>query len=323
MSTDTEQPSVRAVRTESGSGDGSPLVATLRRPSRPVIIAAVLVALLLAGGIAINRGVMPWQDGGDGAADRAAALTAARTAATTLTTLDAAAPEESVAAWAEVTTGELAEAVGAGEADFQKLITSGGFDTSSTIQEAAVATFDGDAGVAEVLVAIDVQLTPQRGQGTTERLSLAVTVEEVDDSWKASALAPLGSGDTVGGGSDALSADIATDVASAMVSLWSYDHRRLAGVESLAPITTPDFLDEYAATYQEIERLAPQAKAVVKARVTGIATIAEDGDRATVLVFLTQRARKGGGKATTADTRLRVAVEKVDGQWRVDGVTPL
>lgn len=313
-------------QTDSGSGaegGDAGLLDRLRRNSRGVVVAAmVIVLLLVAGGIALDRGLMPWQDD-DHTADRAAALAAARDAASTLTTLDAADPEASIAAWSEVATGELREAVESGQADFQQLITTGGFDTASSIQEAAVATFEpgeGDAAAsAEVLVAIDVTLTPTNGQANLERLSLAVTVDETDDGWKASALTPVSNGTTVGGEAD----EIATDISAAMVRLWSYDYRDLGGVDSLVSITTPDFLDEYAATYQRIEKLAPDAKAVVKAQVTGIATIVAEDDRATVLVFLTQRARKGGDGPTAGATRLRVAVEKVDGSWVVDGVTPI
>lgn len=294
------------------------LTARLRRPSRTMLVGALVALLLVASGVAFQQRLLPWQDDEPDVDEaRTAALASARTAATTLTTLDAAAPDASIEAWSDVTTGDLREAVATGEADFQQLITSGGYDTSSTVQEAAVATIDAAAGTAEVLVAIDVALTPADGRPSTELLSLGITVDRTEDGWKASALAPVARGATIGGGSDA----IATDVAAAMVSLWSYDHRKLAGVDAVASVTTPDFLDEYAATYAEIERLAPQTKAVVKAEVTGIATLAVDGDRATVLVFLAQQARKGKARPTIGQTRLRVAVEKVDGHWVVDQAT--
>lgn len=302
--------------------DESRLAVSLRQPPRLVVI-AVVVALLLGGG-ALYYGLVV-RDGSDStgsAAGRDDALAAARSAAVVLTTLDASAPDESVAEWQDVTTGDLNDAVASGESDFQALISTGDIDTRSSVQEAAVVAFDGEAGTADVLVAVDVTLTPARGRETLERLGLSIAMAHTDDGWKASALTTVTAGAAAVAPTDAEGADVASAIGPAMVELWSYDYRSLSGVDALAPITTSEFLDEYAATYRRIEELAPAAKAVVQAEVTGIAVIAREDDNATVLVFLVQRARKGGADPVDADTRLRVDAELVDGTWRVDGVTP-
>ncbi|KAA1420971.1 hypothetical protein F0U44_01110 [Nocardioides humilatus] len=247
---------------------------------------AALVAVVCLGA-AVTYGMDAYRDGDTDAPDtgRADAVAAARKAAVTLTS----------------------RAAGRAEVD-------------AVVQEAAASSYDEKAGAAEVLVALDVTLRPKGAPSTLQRLRLSVSMEEDGGDWKATgsrtvsvgAAAPEGDG-----------GDLQTEISTAMTQLWSYDYRALVGVDSLAPVTTPDFLDDYASTYEQIEELAPQTSAVVTATVSGVAVIAEEGDHASLLVFLDQRARKGKARPVDAGTRLRVEAEEIDGTWRVDGVTPV
>jgi Mce-associated membrane protein len=89
-----------------------------------------------------------------------------------------------------------------------------------------------------------------------------------------------------------------------------------------ARLGTAGFTKQYAAVYDNLDQLAPQQKAVVVAEVTQVAVQRLDGDRATAIVFLSQRATKAGSDPSTATARLRVRMQRVDGAWKVAAADP-
>lgn len=122
----------------------------------------------------------------------------------------------------------------------------------------------------------------------------------------------------------AATTDLARVVASDMTTLWSYDYRTLDESRAeTARLGTKKFAGQYAGVFDHIEELAPAQKAVVVAKVTQVAVQRLAGDRATAIVFLSQTATKAGaGAPSTAAARLRVAMERVSGTWKVASVQP-
>jgi Mce-associated membrane protein len=118
--------------------------------------------------------------------------------------------------------------------------------------------------------------------------------------------------------------DVARQVQSAMTELWSYDYRDLDQSRAdAARLGTSAFTKQYASVFANILDLAPKQKAVVVAEVTQVAVQRLDGDRATAIVFLSQRATKAGAATpSTAAARLRVRMERHSGTWKVAAVQP-
>jgi len=117
---------------------------------------------------------------------------------------------------------------------------------------------------------------------------------------------------------------VARQVEAAMTALWSYDYRTLDESRAeAARVGTAAFAQEYASVYDNLDRLAPEQKAVVVATVTQVAVQRLDGDRATAIVFLNQRATKAtAGTPSTATARIRVRMTKVGRAWKVAAVDP-
>lgn len=124
--------------------------------------------------------------------------------------------------------------------------------------------------------------------------------------------------------SETASQAVLKQASEAMVELWSYDYRKLQdGPAAAARLGTPGFVSQYAGVFENIQSLAPQAQAVVTAQVAQAAVRSLHGDRATVIVFLNQKAdKRATGQTATAGARLRVEMQRVDGSWKVSSVTP-
>jgi Mce-associated membrane protein len=118
--------------------------------------------------------------------------------------------------------------------------------------------------------------------------------------------------------------DVARKIEAAMTELWSYDYRTLDQSRAeTARLGTAAFTKKYASVYDSLEALAPEQKAVVVATVTQVGVQRLDGDHATAIVFLNQRATKtAAGTASTATARLLVQMVRVAGAWKVAAVQP-
>jgi len=110
----------------------------------------------------------------------------------------------------------------------------------------------------------------------------------------------------------------------AMISLWSYDYRSLDKSRTAAEqVGTPAFMKDYADVFKNIDKLAPQTKAIVTATVPHLAVRELRDDKADVIVFLEQQATKQKtGQKSAAGARLRVEMQRVDGLWKVASAEP-
>ncbi len=110
-----------------------------------------------------------------------------------------------------------------------------------------------------------------------------------------------------------------------------YDHRDLAaGLRESTAVMTPAYAQEFRVEFRRTavpraRRQQEVADAVV--RDAGLVRVADD-DRAVCLVFVDLRLLATEGKTldrprVTGRTRLRVTLDRVDGEWLVAGLTAL
>jgi Mce-associated membrane protein len=121
-------------------------------------------------------------------------------------------------------------------------------------------------------------------------------------------------------------ADALAAATQAVPSLLTYDASTVAG---LAKDESGVLTDSFAAEYTKLvnEELAPAAKQrqlVTQTEVASGGVVTEGKDRVTVLLFLNQVSLAKGMK-TPAETgsRVRVVLQRVGGEWRIDKLTPL
>ncbi len=136
---------------------------------------------------------------------------------------------------------------------------------------------------------------------------------------------PDSAGTLSGPGGDAVAAAV-----SAVPLALGYDHRDLAaGLRAATAVMTPAYAEEYRATFRRTA--APRARrerqvADAVVRDAGLVRVADD--RAVCLLYVDQRLLATDGQTldeprVTARTRLRVTLQRVDGDWLLAGLTPL
>ncbi|HWH27825.1 MAG TPA: hypothetical protein VNU26_02485, partial [Mycobacteriales bacterium] len=108
--------------------------------------------------------------------------------------------------------------------------------------------------------------------------------------------------------------------------LFSYSHESLeddfqAGLD----VATGEFREEYERTTREVvQPVAEQYDAVVEAEVVEASIVSAEPDRAVALVFLNQTATNTRIEGPRIDqSRVRMVLREVDGEWRVAEVTAL
>ena len=112
-------------------------------------------------------------------------------------------------------------------------------------------------------------------------------------------------------------------VSTAIESAYSYDYRQLDANENRTlGLLTGSYVDEYKGNFAQIRQIAPQTQLELQSTVSQIGVETLNDDDAKLLVRLDQAVRQGGNPNPTAGhIQLSVTAEKVDGQWKVSGVT--
>jgi Mce-associated membrane protein len=159
----------------------------------PVTALAVLVALAALAALFFGgRWVLATGDDGlELAAQREAALMDARQAAINLNSLDHRNVAAGLDLWEQTSTGTLLEEFRANRAEYEQVVTQARRVTVATVQDAAVAELDVRAGTARVLVAIDVEVSPEGQAPVVTRQRLQLEMTRTDEGWKASRVAPV------------------------------------------------------------------------------------------------------------------------------------
>lgn len=155
-----------------------------------VAVAAVVLGLLWV--FALNSSSLAL------ARDRDAALVAAQQAAVALNTLDSKDVNKGLDRWEQVSTGSVLDEFRKNRAEYAKAVAAAKRATVATVPAAAVGELDERAGIARVLVGVDVTVTPDGQQPTLTRQRLQLEMTRTDAGWKVSKLSPVRSPTTGG-----------------------------------------------------------------------------------------------------------------------------
>jgi Mce-associated membrane protein len=165
-----------------------------RRPGRPMLVLAVLtmLAVLAALFFGVRLGLALTDDDLALAQARDAVLVDARQAAINLNTLNSADVQAGLDLWAQSTTGTVLEEFQRNRETYAKFVAEAKRSTEASVVDAAVAELDPRAGLARVLVGLDVIVRPEGQEPllSRQRLQLEMTLTP-DGVWKASRIAPV------------------------------------------------------------------------------------------------------------------------------------
>ncbi|MGH3801555.1 MAG: hypothetical protein ACRDTD_15765 [Pseudonocardiaceae bacterium] len=117
-------------------------------------------------------------------------------------------------------------------------------------------------------------------------------------------------------------AQVSGQVRDAVQRVFSYDFARLDDNErAAADVITGPFARDFPQQFARVRQLAPAQQAVVVATVPALAVKMLDGDRAIVVVFIDQQAKRGAeAQPLLAAGRLTVTAQRVDGSWKIADV---
>jgi len=125
------------------------------------------------------------------AEERDDALVAARQAAISLNTLDFHDVDGGLDRWEQTSTGAVLEEFRTNRAQYAQFVGESKRTTTAAVSDAAVSELNEQAGIARVLVAVDVQVTPEGQAPITTRQRLQLEMTRTDEGWKVSRLAPV------------------------------------------------------------------------------------------------------------------------------------
>lgn len=157
-----------------------------RRSPPRLLTALVAVAAVVATGLGILW-VVTLNDGSRELAQaRDVVLVDATQAAINLNSLDSENVEAGLDLWEQSSTAGLLEEFRANRAEYAQLVTESQRTTEATVPDAAVAELDLRAGIARVVVGVDVQVTAQGQDPSLFRQRLQMEMTRTDAGWKAS-----------------------------------------------------------------------------------------------------------------------------------------
>ncbi|GLY34504.1 membrane protein [Amycolatopsis sp. NBRC 101858] len=117
-------------------------------------------------------------------------------------------------------------------------------------------------------------------------------------------------------------ADAGKQISAALGTLFSYRYDDPGRNEQAAKeLLTGPALAQYGQLFGEVRKLAADQKLVVTSTAVASGVKLLDGDRAALLVFLDQTGTRGDGQHSTGAAQLSVTAERVDGKWRVTGMS--
>lgn len=120
--------------------------------------------------------------------------------------------------------------------------------------------------------------------------------------------------------------DAAAAASRTVATMFSYE---FGTVDTELPKAADNLSADFRADYLKLitEAIAPGAKdkqLTVQATTQAAGIVSAENDRAVVLLYLNQiTTSKDSPQGTTTGSRVRVTVDKTDGRWLVDSVTPI
>lgn len=115
----------------------------------------------------------------------------ARQAAINLNTLNYKDVDNGLNLWEQSSTGSVLDEFRQNRAEYAKAVADSKRSTVATVTDAAVTELDERAGVARVLIGVDVTVTPDGQQPALSRTRLQLEMTRTDNGWKVSKLSPV------------------------------------------------------------------------------------------------------------------------------------
>ncbi|MEC3973942.1 hypothetical protein [Amycolatopsis sp. H20-H5] len=143
--------------------------------------------------------------------------------------------------------------------------------------------------------------------------------------WSGLQARALSSGDNTALVDAAESAEVSDQVGTGVKAIFSYDYANLARTDrAAADVLTGEAVGQYRDEFTAARKRAEDQKLVRTTTVRSIGVRELRGDDATLLLFLDQQTLKpGGGAPESAGAQLAVTARRVDGRWRISGLTAL
>lgn len=131
--------------------------------------------------------------------DRDAVLQDAQQATINLNTLDYRRVQDGLTLWEQSATGSLLDEVRANRVTYARAITDSRTTTTARVLDGAVAELDERAGIARVLVGVDVTSHREPGDASCVRRRMQLEMRRAGTVWKVDKLAPVGAAHPVPG----------------------------------------------------------------------------------------------------------------------------
>ncbi|MFI6496197.1 hypothetical protein [Nonomuraea typhae] len=159
-----------------------------RPPSRRLAQPAALVLVAAAVAFCGWSGWTSWQAGADPraayAAERDQVLEAGRRHLTVLNTIDGAAAGAGLARWQDATTGPLREELAAGRERARQAVEQAGTTARAGVIEAAVTALDLESGDAQIIAAVEIEVTGPGRAASVERKRFQAGLARTGAGWK-------------------------------------------------------------------------------------------------------------------------------------------
>ncbi|MGQ0576140.1 MAG: hypothetical protein ACT4RN_18345 [Pseudonocardia sp.] len=172
----------------------APAAAAPRSGPTLVLVLAILamLAALAALFFGVRFGLALTDDDLELAQVRDAVLVDARQAAINLNTLDSANVQGGLDLWEQTSTGTVLEEFARNRETYATFVAESKRSTEASVVDAAVAELDTRAGIARVLVGVDVVVRPDGQEPVLSRQRLQLEMTRVDGGvWKVSRIAPV------------------------------------------------------------------------------------------------------------------------------------
>ncbi|MEW1929379.1 hypothetical protein [Streptomyces sp. NPDC088360] len=114
---------------------------------------------------------------------------------------------------------------------------------------------------------------------------------------------------------------VIADVSDALTTVFTYTPDDLSTTERRArDLLRGKAAKDYRALFGKLRRQVTEQQLSLTTQVVRAGAVELTGDKAQLLVFLDQRAKRKGAKATTAAAQLSVAARLHDGHWTITDI---
>ncbi|MBO2455882.1 hypothetical protein J4573_53025 [Actinomadura barringtoniae] len=159
-------------------------------PVRVTAIVVTLVAAMAAAWFGWSWYGAKHDDSLAYSAARDEALQSGEQAIQNLNTLDYRSLDKSLQTWVDSSTGDLQRDITQGRAGFEQKMREAQTVSTAKVLEGAVTELDDRSGKARVIVAVEVTVTPPKGDSVVKRNRLIGELTRTRAGWKLSAVAP-------------------------------------------------------------------------------------------------------------------------------------